>query len=266
MRHNLLSGGGRWMTTPWLRRRLLAGSWNTFVVRTARTVAVASLLTSLGVSFVNGTPAVASADPNAARATANVEIPPSDDGLIHLKLIPGASEARYTMRVQSIGQAPKPATCTTREVAGEIVLTPDGTVVPELSKITVDMRHLNCQAPLSNSRAQSLLETDKYPYAEFAVQQAPGLVLPMTVGQTTPLKYIGDQTVHGVTQNVEYASTTMTTGPEVEGRSTANLTMTQFNMKPPSIPPLLQVLDEMVVDIDFRAAVSGPSDVVASGE
>jgi polyisoprenoid-binding protein YceI len=222
---------------------------------------------SLGLSFVDGTPAAAAADPNAARTTANVEVPPSDDGLIHLRLIPGANEARYTMRYQSIGQAaPKSASCTTREVTGDIVLTPDGTVVPELSKITVDMRNLNCQSPLSNSRAQSLLETDKYPYAEFAVQQAPGLVLPLTVGQSTALQYLGDQTVHGVTRGVEYSGTNMTTGPEVEGHSTTQIKMTDFNMKPPAIPPLLQVLDEMVVDLDFRAAVAGPSDVIASGE
>jgi hypothetical protein len=88
----------------------------------------------------------------------------------------------------------------------------------------------------------------------------------MTVGQTTDLQYVGDQTVHGVTRGVQYDSTSTTTGPEVEGHSMTALKMTDFNMKPPAIPPLLQVLDEMVVNLDFRAAVAGPSETMASAE
>ena len=37
--------------------------------------------------------------------TFNADIPPSDDGLVHLKLIPGANEARYTMQISTLGQA-----------------------------------------------------------------------------------------------------------------------------------------------------------------
>ena len=264
MRHDLLSDGGRRTELPRPHRRhALVGSVRNLGTRTARTLAAASLLLGVGFSLADGAAATAAAAPIVSGSgptgiALNADIPPSDDGMVHLTLIPGASEARYTMLVQTLGQAPKPASCATRAVTGDIVLTPDGAVVPELSKISVDMRTLTCAAPLSSSRAQSLLETSKYPFAEFVVQQAPGLTLPLPDGQTTDVQYLGDQTVHGVTRPVAYASTSTAAGAEMTGQSTTQIKMTDFNMTPPSIGPLVHVSDDMTVDLNFRAAVTAP--------
>ena len=80
----------------------------------------------------------------------------SQDGLIHLALTPGESEARYIMTVKTVIGQPKAAACVTQSVTGEIVLTPEGAVVPELSKIVLDQRTLKCEAPLTDARAQQL--------------------------------------------------------------------------------------------------------------
>lgn len=266
MRQNLLSDSERWTELPRLRRRaMLPGSLVSLGARTVRTVLAASLLMSVGLSVAGGGATSVSAAPLAPTIALNADVPPSEDGLIHLQLIPGASEAKYTMQIALPLQAPKPASCTTRNVTGDIVLTPEGVIVPELSKITVDMRNLNCTAPLSNARAQQLLETNKFPFAEFMIQQAPGLTVPFTEGQTTEGPYLGDQTVHGVTRPVEYASTSTSVGTEVTGRSTTQIKMTDFGMQPPAIP-LGQVSDDMAVEMTFRAAVSGPATAFAQAE
>src|SRR5688500_16353482 len=102
MRRNLLPRAHQsTLATPVRSRRSAAG-------RAVLTVAVVAAL---------GLPLVAAA-PEAARAAE------STDGLIHITFTPGASEARYIMQVRSFGQPPKPATCRTRDVSGELVLTP----------------------------------------------------------------------------------------------------------------------------------------------
>jgi len=264
MRQDQLSTGGRRASLPRFRfSTARPAPLGGLAARISRGLATASLLLSAGLVLAGGGPLPVQAAPLALNSGAtsisvNADIPPSDDGLVHLKLIPGANEARYTMQISTLGQPAKAASCTTNNVTGDIVMTTDGVIVPELSKITVDMRNLNCEPPLSNARAQSLLETNKFPFAEFVIQQAPGMTLPLPDGQTTSLQYVGDQTVHGVTRPVEYASTSTALGAEVSGQSSTMIKMTDFNMKPPSIGPLVQVADEMAVDMTFKAAVSAP--------
>jgi hypothetical protein len=270
MRQNELSRGGLRIETLRLHRRnVLSGRLAALSARTARGLLAASLLMGVGLSAAGGAPQAALAapvalDPSATTITVN-DYPPSDDGLVHFKLIPGASEAKYTLQIALPFSQPKPTSCTTRDVSGDIVMNPDGTIIPELSKITVDMRNLTCQSPLSPARAQQVMETNKFPLAEFNIQQAPGLTLPVPDGQVTTLSYFGDQTVHGVTRPVEYAGSSVVNGGESSGSSSTTIKMSDFGMTPPSIPGV-QVADEMVVGMTFKAAVSGPPQAVAEGE
>jgi len=160
------------------------------------------------------------------------------------------------MNIRTLGQPPRKSACATRDVTGEIVLTPDGAVVSDMSKVTADMRTLHCQAPLRDNMAQSLLETQKYPYAIFTFEQAPGLTVPLPTGDTM-LQFIGQQFVHGVTRHAEYTTAATFGGSEMTGHAATDYKMTTFNLKPPQIGPLLQVEDDMTVEFDFRASVNG---------
>jgi polyisoprenoid-binding protein YceI len=197
-----------------------------------------------------GLPLVAAA-PEAARAAE------STDGLIHITFLPGESEARYIMTVRSLGQAPKQATCRTRDVSGELVLTPESAVVPELSRLTVDQRSLKCEAPLRNEMAQQLMQTAQHPTATFVAQSAPGLPVPLAPGSHT-YKMIGDQIVRGVTQTVEYDTSGTSTTETFEGSSRAVLSMSQFGINPPSMGPLLSVDDQMIAEVSIKASISAP--------
>jgi hypothetical protein len=189
----------------------------------------------------------------------------ADDGLIHMAVKPGETEARYVLTVKTLGQAPKQAACATRAVTGEIVLAPDGSVVPDLSKISVDQRTLKCQAPLRDNMAQTLLQTAQHPMAEFSVTSAPGLGVPLPSGDAT-FQFVGDQQVRGVSQPTTYDTTANLTSDAMTGQAHANLKMTSFGITPPSIGPLIQVSDDMVAEVDLKMSVGATGAAAAPAE
>jgi hypothetical protein len=223
--------------------------------RPGRALIAAALAASVLLPFSGGPATVASAAP--AVPSADLVRAESPDGLIHMALTPGANEARYIMMLSFLGQAPKPAACVTRAVTGEVVMNPDGSVVPELSKISVDQRTLKCQAPLSDSRAQNLLQTAQHPMADFVVQSAPGLSAPLPTGDTA-FQFVGTQTVKGQTQPTTYETTANITPDALTGKSRATLKMTSFGITPPNLG-IAQVSDDMTVEIDLKAGIAAPA-------
>ena len=217
--------------------------------RSRRSVARRAIL-AFAVVTALGLPIVAAA-PEPVRAAE------STDGLIHITFTPGASEARYILRVRTLGQAPKQATCRTRDVSGDLVLTPDSNVVSEQSRLTVDQRSLTCEAPLRNEMAQQLMQTAQYPTSTFIAQSAPGLPVPLTPGAQS-YQMIGDQVVRGITKSVTYDTSGTSTTEAFEGSSRAVLKMSDFGITPPSLGPLLSVDDEMVAELTIKATISAP--------
>lgn len=178
------------------------------------------------------------------------------DGLIHLQLVPGDSELRYIISLRTLLQPLQASACATRNVTGELVLTTDGALDSDLSTIVADMRTMHCAPPLRDGNAQALLETDKYPTASATFEQAPGLTVPLPTGDaTSPL--IGQQTLHGVTRHAEYATSATFGNGDVTGHATTPEKMTSFNIMPPRIGPLLEVEDDMTIEFNFHAAISG---------
>lgn len=228
----------------------------------ARVLAVAALATSLAFQLADTTPAAASYTAPVASVTATrLESP---DGLIHLKINPGESEARYIMTLRTLGQPPKQAACSTREVSGEVVLTTDGQVLPELSKMVVDQRTLKCQAPLRDNMAQQLLNTAQFQYAEFTVTAAPGLIIPPPTPDIT-YQLVGEQTVRGVTKPLTYDAQSTWSGDSSVGSSRALIKMSDFGIQPPQIGPLLQVEDTMIAEVDVKSTIYAPAGAPAAG-
>lgn len=208
-----------------------------------RAVFAAAMLSTLGLVVIGGAP-------ESARAAE------STDGLIRISFIPGASEARYIMQIRMFGQAPKAAICSTRDLTGQLVLTPEGSVVPELSQVHVNQRSLRCAAPLRDDMNQQLLQTAQYPTSTFTAQSAPGLPVPLAPG---PQKYqmVGEQVVRGVARTVTYDTAGDSTADEFIGSSRAVIKMSEFGVSPPP-SPLYSVDDEMVAEIDIKAEISAP--------
>lgn len=248
MRRSLLPVRALWS-------RLLSGAHQntpptTVATRRSRRSAAGRAGLTVAVVAALGLPLVAVA-PEAARAAE------STDGLIRITFLPGQSEARYIMQVRTLGQPPKPAMCSTRDLSGELVLTSDSAVVPELSRLTVNQRSLKCQAPLRDEMAQQIMQTAQHPTATFVAQSAPGLPVPLQPG-TQSYQMVGDQSVRGITRSVTYDTSGTSTRETFEGSSRAVLKMSDFGIVPPRIGPLLSVDDEMVAEVSIVASITAP--------
>ncbi|MCC7367759.1 MAG: YceI family protein [Chloroflexi bacterium] len=223
--------------------------------RAGRAVLATAIAASLLLPFAASGPTVAAAATGPGLAESTARPAQLAEGMTRLALIPGENEARYIMTITTLGQPPKQAACTTRAVTGEIVLAADGSVVQELSKISLDQRTLKCAAPLRDAQAQNLLQTKDFPMAEFIIQSAPGLPAPLPTGDTA-FQLIGNQSVKGQVRPTAYDTVANLTPEGMIGTARTTLKMSQFGITPPSIGPLLQVSDDMIAEVDLKTTIA----------
>lgn len=153
---------------------------------------------------------------------------------------------------------PSDAVGSTREVSGTIVFGPNGALVPEQSKITVDLRTLQTdQGRRDNFIKQNTLQTDRFPTAEFVPRQVTGLPSPLPTSGEATFQLSGDLTVHGVTRPVTWDVTARFAGQEVTGTATTRTTITGFGMDLPRVAAVLSIDDEARLEVDFRVTREG---------
>jgi polyisoprenoid-binding protein YceI len=168
-------------------------------------------------------------------------------------VVPDGSEARYRVQEQLVGRdLPNDAVGTTNDVTGEIVLDPNSRVVPEESRITVDMASLQSDSDRRDGYVrENTLETDRFPIAEFIAREAPGLSIPLPASSEERFQLVGDLTVHGVTHPVTWEVTAQFGEEEVTAAASTVVRMTDFDMTPPRVGPVLSVEDEARLEIDL---------------
>src|SRR5712692_8869136 len=103
---------------------------------------------------------------------------------VRIVLVQGSNEARYRVREQLAGvNFPSDAVGATKAVTGVIVAKPDGTILRDQSKITVDLSTLRSDDDRrDNFLRTSALQTSRYPTATFVPTEARGLSLPLKDG------------------------------------------------------------------------------------
>jgi polyisoprenoid-binding protein YceI len=108
-----------------------------------------------------------------------------------------ATEARYIVREQLADlNFPSDAVGITDAVQGSIVLTSDGKVAADESRIVVDLRQLKSDRDMrDNYIRQMVLQTSRYPNAEFVVKRIDGLPWPRPTSGEVTLQIIGDLTI-----------------------------------------------------------------------
>src|SRR5258708_7102555 len=93
----------------------------------------------------------------------------------HLEIIDGSS-ASYPVTEPLVGiNFPSDAVGTTPTVAGTLVIAPDGSITAG-SKLTIDLRNLKSDQDQRDGYVRNrVLETDRFPYAEFVPTKLQGL-------------------------------------------------------------------------------------------
>jgi polyisoprenoid-binding protein YceI len=163
------------------------------------------------------------------------------------------SEARYLVREQLAGVSfPNDAIGKTKAVKGAIVLGPDGAVLAEQSKFTVDLSTLTSDRDQrDNYIKRNTLDTARYPLAEFVPREFTGLPHPLPTEGKASFQMKGDMTVHGVTSPLTWEVNATFSGGSITGQATASFDFAKFSMTRPRVQIVLSVEDEIRLQVDF---------------
>lgn len=167
------------------------------------------------------------------------------------------SNASYQAHFQAAGQpAPGTVTGVTGDVSGEFLLGTDTSPTISSLKLQVDLRSLDSGSADRDAHvANDTLETDKYPFATFLVNQAQVLPGGYTAGQTVNFKLQGTLTLHGITRPAIFDMQGKLAGNTVTGSGSTLIHLSDYKMKTPEITSVVTVTvsKDIMLTINFTA-------------
>ena len=166
------------------------------------------------------------------------------------------SVARYLVREELVRRnLPNDAVGETTDVSGSIVFSADGTVQPGRSGIVIDMRTLRSdEFRRDNFLRERSLESDKFPLAEFAIHETPGLPWPLPESGEVAFQLKGDMTLHGVTSQLTWDVVAEFNSGTLTGQAKTRFTFDRFDIVKPSLFFILSVEDDIRLELDFTAS------------
>lgn len=225
--------------------------------RRAATVAfvgVAALLVALGVIVTLAlqiAPLAVAAPPIAASiGTARAE-------LTRVDLHAGAGEARYRSLEVLAGRGANEAVGRTGDVAGSLLFDPNGAVLVDQSRVTVDLRNLQSDNAMRDRYIHRMtLQTAQFPTADFVLTAAPGLPLPLPTSGTAAFELVGDLTLHGVTRPTTWQATATFGASELTASASTTVLLSEFGMEAPRAGPVLSIEDAVRIELDVTGAIA----------
>ena len=180
---------------------------------------------------------------------------PAPAAALVFQIASGQSKATFRVREQLAGRSlPNDAEGTTSNVTGQLVIQPDGTVLADASKISVDMTSLATDSGMRDNFIKSnTLNTRQFPSATFVPTKAEGLPNPLPASGTVSFKLTGLMTVHGVQKEVTWDVTATREGTRLTGTATTAFKFGDFGMTPPKAPAVLSVVDEIRLEVNLVA-------------
>lgn len=221
----------------------------TFVALIGAGVAIVGLGLLLVSVFQLPHAAVAAPSGPAGPAVTRVE-------LTRVDFFPGG-EARYRSLEVLAGRGVNEAIGKTPEISGTLLFDASGAVIPEQSKVIVDLRNLQSDNAMRDRYIQRMtLQTADYPTADFVLTAAPGLPLPLPTSGTVAFELVGDLTLHGVTRPTTWQATASFNENELTGAATTTVLLTDFGMEPPRAGPVVSIEDAVRIELDVRGTIA----------
>lgn len=173
--------------------------------------------------------------------------------LLRYGVVAEQSEVRYRVREQLVNvRFPNDAVGTTRAIEGGITLDPQGRVIPNESRFTIDLRTLRSDEPRrDNYIRRNTLETDRYPTIAFVPTEARGLRVPLPATGTASFELIGDLTVRDVTHRTTWEATATFNGDEASVRAKTAFRFGDFGLRIPRVSVVLSVEDNIRLEADL---------------
>lgn len=179
------------------------------------------------------------------------------EAAVRLVVDTSGTEVRYRVRERLVGRdLDNDAVGVTRAVSGQIALAADGSLIPEESKITIDVTGLKSdQSRRDNYVRRRLLVTDSNPtvvFAPTAIQGGPKTIPTSGSGTFT---VVGNLTVKGVTKPTTWTIKARYLTANVVASTSTAFTFSDFSITQPRVPILLSVADTIRLEGDINFAV-----------
>jgi polyisoprenoid-binding protein YceI len=168
------------------------------------------------------------------------------------------NEARYRVREQLVSlDLPNDAVGITHDISGFLLVNPNGSIVADSSKITVNVAVLKSDKDRRDTYIKThTMETAKYPTVQLVPKSFVGLVA-KPGSAPTEFEMLADLTVHGVTRPTTWKVTAHNEGGDIVGTATTAFTFKDFSLDQPKVAVLLSVEDTIKLEYDFRFSPAG---------
>ena len=176
---------------------------------------------------------------------------------VRLEVAPTGNEVRYRVREQLVNlELPNDAIGKTNAVTGGITLDSAGKVIPEGSRIVVEVAGLTSDKDRRDGYVRRrVLQADSFPTVVLAPKEIRGLTWPLPTSGMRTYDLVGDLTLKGVTRPTTW-KVTANYGPDtVTGTATTRFTFDDFSLTQPRVPVVLSVADTIGLEYDFKMAV-----------
>jgi polyisoprenoid-binding protein YceI len=141
----------------------------------------------------------------------------------------------------------------TGDVTGSFTV--EGTTVTE-AEFEVDLTTLTTNESRRDSRVQDALETDEFPAATFTLTEPLDLGEGAADGEAVSVTAVGDLTIHGVTESVEFPLEAQLVDGTVVLVGSIDQTLSGYDVEAPTAPVVLGIDDEFVLELQFLLMAS----------
>ncbi len=163
------------------------------------------------------------------------------------------SEARYRARETFVNiPTPNEAVGRTSNVAGGVRLDPTGEVVPDQSRVVVDVSTLESDQALRDEylRRETLL-TNQYPTVTFVAREIHGLPSPLSTSGAVQFQIAGDLTIRDVTRPVVWGVAANVDGQNVNGTARYEFHFGEWNIPVPRVARVASIAEPILLEIAF---------------
>ena len=173
---------------------------------------------------------------------------------VRLTVAPEGNEARYRVREQLANiDFPTDAIGATDGVTGALVFDDHGKLLPDSSRIVVDLTSLKSDKERRDRYIQGrTLQTDQFPTAVLVPTALRGAPVPLPASGPLKLVLLGNLTIHGATRPTSWEVTGTAAGGGYMGTAHTAFTFQDFGLEPPRLAFLLSVADTIRLEYDFH--------------
>ena len=180
-------------------------------------------------------------------------LPEGTDATVVYAIVPEESMARYRVQEELAQVGETEAVGETQAIIGQIGFGEDESPLP-CSRFDVDLRTLQSdQAKRDNYLYRNTLEAETYPLATFVLREVEGMDAPLTEGQETTLRLIGDLTLRDATKLVAWEAKVTLVDGALTGTAATMFEMPDFGIEPPSVPVVLSLDETIRLEVDLTA-------------